>query len=337
VCQVCAFPFILDSCFRYAAEEIPSHILSSLRSSSALSLPEVLYQSYIQIDQLFIRSNSSGLKAGSTATILLYDHSTGQVCVGNAGDTRAVLSRLHTAVDLSRDMKASDPLEVARVLRNGGTVSNGRVLGSLAVARALGDCQLKYINKAAVIPNPEITSFQFQSDDAFIVIASDGLWDVMSSQTVVDTVWTALTEQNLYPVPCTGNQAIDERARAAVVSELGKIGEMLASHACNTLNSSDNITVTIILLQHNLNKRNDRERGEGGEKMISPRARYTPTSQSFISSSNSTSPIESSSRSNSVPPVNLPSGNGGLAEKRKIESKVDDDDLMRFLLDDSNF
>lgn len=133
-------------------------------------------------DDHFIKTNSSGIKAGSTATILLYDHYQGLVCVGNSGDTRAVMSRLRMAIDLTRDMKASDPYEISRILRSGGQVVNGRVLGSLAVARALGDCQLKSINSRAVIADPEITSFYFQEDDEFIVLATDGLWDVMSSQ-----------------------------------------------------------------------------------------------------------------------------------------------------------
>lgn len=143
---------------------------------------ESLYHSFLKTDSQFMKSNTSQLKAGSTSTVMLYDHHTGLTCVANSGDTRAVLSRLRTAIDLTRDMKSSNPIEIARILSSGGSIVNGRVLGSLAVSRALGDCQLKEINDKAVIAEPEITSFYFQSDDEFIVIATDGLWDVMPSQ-----------------------------------------------------------------------------------------------------------------------------------------------------------
>lgn len=165
---------------RYASEEIPSHIVSGL--GAGLSQQESLYESFLKTDRQFIKSNTSQLKAGSTSTVMVFDHHTGLTSIANSGDTRAVLSRLRTAVDLTRDMKSSNPMEIARVLSCGGYIINGRVLGSLAVSRALGDCQLKEINDRAVIADPEVTSFYFQSDDEFVVIATDGLWDVMSSQ-----------------------------------------------------------------------------------------------------------------------------------------------------------
>jgi serine/threonine protein phosphatase PrpC len=179
-------PYILPhslSSSRYASEEIPSHIVSAI--GAGLSQQESLYQSFLKTDKEFIKSNTSQLKAGCTSTVMVFDHLSGLTSVANSGDTRAVMSRLRTAVDLTRDMKSSSPIEIARVLSCGGYIINGRVLGSLAVARALGDCQLKEINDRAVIADPEVTSFYFQSDDEFIVIATDGLWDVMSSQVPV--------------------------------------------------------------------------------------------------------------------------------------------------------
>lgn len=113
---------------------------------------------------------------------MLYDHSTGVASVANTGDTRAVISRLGTALDITRDMKATDPMEVARIVKGGGHIANGRVLGSLAIARALGDKNLKDSPTKSIIPDPEVTSFSVTADDEFIVIATDGLWDVMSSQ-----------------------------------------------------------------------------------------------------------------------------------------------------------
>ena len=60
--------------------------------------------------------------------------------LANAGDSRAVLSRGNKAVDVARDMKATDSCEIARIAKAGGYVSRGRVNGSLAIARAIGNC-----------------------------------------------------------------------------------------------------------------------------------------------------------------------------------------------------
>lgn len=63
--------------------------------------------------------------------------------VANCGDTRTVLSRNGQAIDITRDQKATDPDEIARIAKAGGFVNNGRVMGILAVARAFGDVSLK--------------------------------------------------------------------------------------------------------------------------------------------------------------------------------------------------
>ena len=82
-------------------------------------------------------------------------------------------------MDLSVDRKATDPEEVARIASVGGFVTNGRVLGTLAVARAIGDITLKEAgNTPAVISSPDIAAFKPEENDDFIILASDGLWDV---------------------------------------------------------------------------------------------------------------------------------------------------------------
>jgi protein phosphatase 2C len=55
-------------------------------------------------------------------------------------------------------------------------------MGELAVSRAIGDhCLRPY-----VIPEPELLMVERTPDDEVLVLASDGLWDVMNNQEVVD-------------------------------------------------------------------------------------------------------------------------------------------------------
>jgi serine/threonine protein phosphatase PrpC len=181
-CEVSMFG-VLDGhggqdCARFACEEIPTKMVSLLRSG--LPCDESLFKSIVQVDEEFLRISEN--KSGSCCNMLVWNHYS-QICnVANVGDTRTVLCRLGMAVNITRDMKATDAEEIARIAQHGGFVTNGRVLGSLAVARAIGDGQLKEPQRRILISDPEITSFRFQSDDEFIIIATDGLWDVMSSQ-----------------------------------------------------------------------------------------------------------------------------------------------------------
>ena len=69
-----------------------------------------------------------------------------------------------------------------------GFVINNRVLGYLAVARALGDSAFKANpgQPALVSTHPEVTQMRLDEGDEFMVVACDGLFDVMSNQEVVD-------------------------------------------------------------------------------------------------------------------------------------------------------
>eukprot|EP00644_Phytophthora_capsici_P005249 jgi/Phyca11/538370/estExt2_Genewise1Plus.C_PHYCAscaffold_10994 len=136
---------------------------------------------------------------GSTAVgVLLFDDVLYSL---NVGDSRAVLCRGGNVVDLTRDHKPNDPQERARIESLGGRVqwygyvdAQGepiepygayRVNGNLAVARAIGDRD----SRPFVIGEAEIRQYDIEYDkDEFIVIASDGLWDVFTSSEVVEFV-----------------------------------------------------------------------------------------------------------------------------------------------------
>ena len=72
-------------------------------------------------------------------------------------------------------------------------VSIRRVNGTLAVARAMGDFSFKREKKMSaeeqqVTCNPEIRKFTLDGNDEFIILACDGIWDVLTSQEAIDLV-----------------------------------------------------------------------------------------------------------------------------------------------------
>ena len=59
--------------------------------------------------------------------------------VANAGDSRCVVCRGQTAVDMSIDHKPEDEIEKTRIYKAGGKITaDGRVNGGLNLSRAIG-------------------------------------------------------------------------------------------------------------------------------------------------------------------------------------------------------
>ncbi|XP_006854472.2 probable protein phosphatase 2C 8 [Amborella trichopoda] len=113
---------------------------------------------------------------GSTAVIALVTPL--QLVVANCGDSRAVLSRGGKAIPLSSDHRPEREDELRRIEAAGGRVlfwDGYRVGGFLAVSRSIGDRYLKQY----VISDPEVTCTERSEDDEFLILASDGLWDVV--------------------------------------------------------------------------------------------------------------------------------------------------------------
>uniref|UniRef100_A0A8D8YI62 protein-serine/threonine phosphatase n=1 Tax=Cacopsylla melanoneura TaxID=428564 RepID=A0A8D8YI62_9HEMI len=133
-----------------------------------------------------------GMDSGCTAVVVLFVDN--QIYIANAGDSRAVLCRGTTALDLSEDHKPEDDVERARIVKAGGEVTpDGRVNGGLNLSRALGDHSYKQttslpLSDQMITALPDVTVQTLQPDDQFIIIACDGIWNSLSSQEVVDFV-----------------------------------------------------------------------------------------------------------------------------------------------------
>ena len=117
----------------------------------------------------------------------------------NAGDSRAVLSISSTAKRLTVDHTATCEFEKNRIENVGGKVEFGRVAdaegdGVLCVSRGIGNFDLE----PSFIPDPHLSEPINLNDNTneFIILASDGLWDVFTDQEVVDLVKKDLLSGN---------------------------------------------------------------------------------------------------------------------------------------------
>ncbi|GLT74329.1 hypothetical protein SLA2020_461340 [Shorea laevis] len=125
-------------------------------------------------------------RGGSTAVTAILINGQ-KLVVANVGDSRAVICKNGVATQLSVDHEPSK--EKRMIERRGGFVSNlpgdvPRVDGQLAVARAFGDRSLKL----HLSSEPDVKIEMINDDVEFLILASDGIWKVMSNQEAVDTI-----------------------------------------------------------------------------------------------------------------------------------------------------
>jgi len=147
------------------------------------NLSVAMKNAFTKIDNDFV---SSGCFDGTTACAVTIAGK--HVVCGNAGDSRAIIiKRDGTVVPLSQDHKPDRNDETKRINDLGGRVihwGRWRVEGVLAVSRSIGDVKLK----PYVTAEPDIVEHEIGEDDMFLVVASDGVWDTMSSDLVAKFV-----------------------------------------------------------------------------------------------------------------------------------------------------
>jgi len=151
----------------------------------------------VAVDEELARQVDASVSGTTAVTCMIK----GTHCwLANSGDSRAVVLRKVPgglkAIDLTNDHKPDSPAEMKRILSMGGHVTPAGANGSparvwhnlrgLAMARSIGDHAAASVG---VIAEPEITEYDIVDDDFAIVVASDGVWELLSSQQVADITY----------------------------------------------------------------------------------------------------------------------------------------------------
>lgn len=176
-----------------------------------------------------------------------------KIIVSNCGDSRAVLCRKGVAVPLSSDHKPDRPDELLRIEAAGGRViywDGPRVLGVLAMSRAIGDNYLK----PYVIPDPEVTVVERTKEDECLILASDGLWDVVSNETACGVARMCLRAQKPLSPPVSPESEAAMNGGGAIESCSDKActdGSILLTKLALARHSTDNVSVVVVDLRKN--------------------------------------------------------------------------------------
>ncbi|KAL1427662.1 hypothetical protein MTO96_017351 [Rhipicephalus appendiculatus] len=191
--------------WRINMEDAHTHLLSLSEDKDAAFFAIVSQPSYQRGDVVdaikkgFLEVDSDMLKddtmkdelAGTTAVVVLLKG--GRIYCGNVGDSRAIASVGGHVQQLSFDHKPGNELETRRIIAAGGWVEFNRVNGNLALSRALGDFVFKKNEKKSpeeqiVTAYPDVVVKDLTPDHEFILLACDGIWDVLSNEEVVEFV-----------------------------------------------------------------------------------------------------------------------------------------------------
>ncbi|KAF2076159.1 hypothetical protein CYY_002512 [Polysphondylium violaceum] len=157
----------------------------SAKDSNALSIIDKAYKS---TDKYFLEyAEREDKKAGTTvATVVLSrDH----FIVSNLGDTEVVVSRNGVASALSTVHTPKNESERQRIESAGGSIIHYgtlRVNGVLSVSRSIGDKNLKEY----IIPDPDSLIVNIDKSTQFLIMATDGLWELFTHQEIVDYIIT---------------------------------------------------------------------------------------------------------------------------------------------------
>jgi len=212
---------------------------------------------FLKIDDMI---QQRGISGGSTAVVASITKDT--LVVANLGDSRAILVQRRKAgdssadedeaagsdttfstIDLSRDHSSGLDSEKERIDRVPGIeITGGRIVRkkkngdpeSIGPSRAFGDFGFKANQELppeqqAVIAVPDLTIHPRSEEDAFLILACDGIWDVMTSDEVGDFV---------------ARKIMDCRDSGVEVT-LPRIADRLVEH-CFDLGSTDNMSVALV-------------------------------------------------------------------------------------------
>ena len=172
---------------------------------NSISTDESIKEAFLTIQKSLLNENTKIdiSLSGTTCTSVII--SPEKIICANIGDSRAILARYengtYNVINLSRDHKLTEPDEMKRIINNGGVIKqyyndknkeyigpkrvflNNIEIPGLPMSRSIGD---SIAHNIGVISEPEIFKFNYNGNEKFIIVASDGIWKYIDSEECVN-------------------------------------------------------------------------------------------------------------------------------------------------------
>ena len=166
-------------------------------------IPKSLSYSFKEADKLIKETLNNIDGMGSTGTII---HLTWEeknklmVYTANVGDSRVSLISPTHIIRLSYDHRMSDKKEKERILESGVDIEKNRIGGELMLTRIFGDYELKDKKiKNGLICEPFLSKIKIDLNiiEQFLILASDGIWDLVSEKEIQQMISQNNNSENL--------------------------------------------------------------------------------------------------------------------------------------------
>ena len=205
-----------DQCSQFVQQRLPSLFAQKISEHDEFVLATKhihtsLHEAHTQCnDEIHESVHIDDSVSGTTSITLYVEGEAGRITISNVGDSRAILgTQTHhkmQAVPLSKDHTPYRADEAERCKRSGARIlSFGEISGNVdpdddsedpprvwamtgkypgtAFTRSIGDSRA---DQLGVIAEPEMLTLKISENEKIIVLASDGIFDVLSNQQVID-------------------------------------------------------------------------------------------------------------------------------------------------------
>lgn len=251
---VSAVKFLRDELYKECVSAL--HANQLLISKDLNAIKGSLKEAFANVDARLLNQlevNGDEDESGATATAVFIRKD--MLLIAHIGDSSVVISRsgkpeILTSPHRPYGSNTASLQEIRRIREAGGWIVNGRICGDIAVSRAFGDIRFKTkknemlkkgleegrwsekfisrvrFNGDLVTACPDISEVALGSDAEFVIIASDGVWDYMSSSEVVSFVRNQLRQHGNVQLACDSlaQMALDRRSQdniSIVIADLG--------------------------------------------------------------------------------------------------------------------
>ncbi|RWR96417.1 protein phosphatase 2C 57 [Cinnamomum micranthum f. kanehirae] len=247
--------FLRDELYKECLAALQGGLLLSSRDFSVIR--DAIQKAFVETDSKlsnWLEETCKEDESGSTATVIFLGENV--LIISHVGDSCVVISRSGKAEVLTSphrpygNNKVSLE-EIRRIRQAGGWIVNGRICGDISISRAFGDVRFKtkknemlekgvedgrwtkkfvsriQFNGDLLTATPDIYQVALGSDAEFILLASDGLWDYMSSSDAVTFVRNQLRQHGDVQVACEAlaQAALDRGSQdniSIVIADFGR-------------------------------------------------------------------------------------------------------------------
>lgn len=168
-----------DNCVNFSVDRFPDIFGRALKEFS-INVECSIKKAFNRLDKE--TKDHQCLFDGTTLTCVYLSHKI--LYCANVGDSSCIIVTNDSVRKVSYDHKCTDENEIKRIILLGGKIVDDRIDGIITITRSIGDHELK---GKGLTCEPHIYKQTIGETDKYIILASDGVWDVVKPDDILNT------------------------------------------------------------------------------------------------------------------------------------------------------